>query len=106
MQAIDFPPTLLIGGLIGGALGAAATAIFHLSIMPSVNATLPRKERVQVYATDWNLFFVLRRHKELFPTSKSRTLMYILGASAGVAIFGALFLTWALALLGNLKAHP
>jgi hypothetical protein len=58
MQAIDFPPTLLIGGFIAGAFGAAAAAVFHLSIMRGVKGKRPGKERIPVYATDWNLFRV------------------------------------------------
>ena len=75
MQTIDFPLPLLIGGIIGGALGAAATAIFHLVIMPSVNQKLPEKERIPLYATDWNLFLILRKHKEIYPLSKVRDVM-------------------------------
>ena len=84
VQTIDFPLPLLIGGIIGGTLGAAATAIFHLSIMPTVNQKLPEKERIPLYATDWNLFLILRKHKEIYPLSKVRDVMYALfiGASA------------------------
>src|SRR5438552_6489788 len=106
MQTIDFPLPLLIGGIIGGTLGAAATAIFHLLVMPSVNETLPEKERIPIYATDWNLFFILRRHKELYPLSKARDVMYALFVGAGVTLFMALMFTWTQALVRNWVAGP
>ena len=84
----------MIGGILAGGLGAAATAIFHLSIMPSVNQRLPEKERIPLYATDWNLFFVLRRHKELHPVSKVRDVMYALFIGAGATLFVTLLFTW------------
>ena len=104
MQAIDFPLPLLIGGIIGGALAAAATAVFHLSIMPSVNQRLPERERIPVYATDWNLFLVLRKHKEIYPLSKVRDAMYALFIGGGVTLFVALLITWIQALLRSWAA--
>ncbi len=105
MQAVDFPTALLIGGLIGGAFGAAATAVFHLSIMRSVNETLPQEEQIPVYATDWNLFFVLRKHKELYPLSKARTLMYGLIICGAVILLTAFLITWTQAMLRNWVGH-
>jgi len=101
MQTIDFPLPILIGGILGGALGAAATVNFHLSIMPSVNQRLPEKERIPVYATDWNLFLVLRKHKEIHPVSRVRDLMYTLLIGAGATLFVALPITWSQALVKN-----
>jgi hypothetical protein len=100
MQNIDFPLPLLIGGLIAGALCIAATAIFHLSILPSVNQRLSEKERIPVYATDWNLFFVLRKHKEIHPVSKLRETMYALFIGAGATLFMTLLFTRTHALRG------
>jgi hypothetical protein len=98
MQTIDFPLPILIGGIVGGALGAAAVGIFHLSIMPAVNASLPKDARVAIYDTDRNLFFVLRKHKELYPASKPRSAMYGLLIAAGGVLFTALLMAWAQAL--------
>jgi len=106
LQTIDFPLPLLIGGILGGALGAAATSIFHLSIMPSVNQRLPEKERIPLYATDWNLFLVLRKHKEIHPVSKVRDVMYALFIGAGATLFVALLMTWTQAMLKSWAAGP
>jgi hypothetical protein len=43
MQAIDFPPTLLIGGFIAGAFGAAATAVFHYPSCAASTESGPEK---------------------------------------------------------------
>jgi len=105
MQTIDFPLPLLIGGIIGGALGIAATAIFHLSIMPSVNQRLSEKERIPVYATDWNLFLVLRKHKEIHPVSKVRETMYALFIGAIATLFVTLLFTWIQAMVKSWAGH-
>ena len=94
MQSIDFPLPLLKGGILAGGLGAATTAIFHLSIMPGVKQRRPEKEPIPLYATDRNLFFVVRKHKEIHPVSKVRDVMYALFIAAGATLFVTLLFTW------------
>jgi hypothetical protein len=77
--------------------------------MPNVNQKLPEKERIPLYATDWNGFLILRKHKEIYPLSKVRDVMYALFIGAGATLFVAFLMTWTQAdkrgLFGNGAGH-
>jgi hypothetical protein len=79
-----FPFSWIIGGLTGGVLVAAANFIFYAWILPEVNATLGQGERITPFMVNFRLLEVLRRHAQLAPTSKRRSVMYIL---LGVGLF-------------------
>jgi hypothetical protein len=93
VQAIVFPLTLMLGGLLGGALGAAATVILYVSLIPDVNKTLPADQKITTFTVDLRLPEILRQHKALFPESLMRTTFYVLFVSAAAVVFIALAIT-------------
>ena len=93
VQAVGLPPFLLFGGLLGGALGFAATLILYSSIIPDVNKSLRAEEQVTILTANFRFFEILRMHAALYPKSSIRNAYYILIACAAGAIFGGLFLT-------------
>ena len=93
MQTLDFPRSLVIGGLVGGTLVATANFILYAWILPEVNATLKEGEKVTPFMVNFRLPEILRKHAELVPNSKRRAAMYIL---LGIGLFSmivALFLS-------------
>jgi hypothetical protein len=64
------------------------------AILGEVNARLPIGEQISMFGVNTKVFAVLRRHSQLFPSSRKRSqMLWIMGA--GLALGGMAFLALA-----------
>jgi hypothetical protein len=84
MLALDFPRSMLIGGLLGGTFVATANFILYIWILPEVNSRLPEEDKITPFMVNFRLLEILHRHAEFVPHSKRRTAMYVV---LGLGVF-------------------